>query len=299
MEKMIEMEYPDGIHKVIVTQADITNDGRIVISYYDLSDNMSASFSEIVNIGGKFYKNPNHKDWEYYVLNFRPFDYAFSNSIVNSLSRNISLLNMEGLKKKTSPEIIPPKKEVIYVNPEVIEDHFKHKNPNKNVEIPFEKENYITAVMYANRGGSLLIYDNYSDLQPVFFKRKTMSEHGPISEVYKKAELNMNDELELCRKIEEKLGSKVDISLIPEDREIKLSNGKTYYINFASCDDNYLFQEVAASEKVSADISMPIDSTEYPDNLSLALHHVIPLEVTIKGTTVRYEANSNFGRKKI
>ena len=88
MEKIkreIQIRYPDDnrLHSIIVYQVDRTSDGRIVISYYDITDGNIDSYSEIVNNNGEWMKNPEHLDWNAYE--FIEFDPLFNNSVINSL----------------------------------------------------------------------------------------------------------------------------------------------------------------------------------------------------------------------
>ena len=295
MRKNMSISYPDGsIHNVIVTQADVTKNGHIVICYYDITDGMRAAFSEIIKEDDQYYKNPNHHEWEYYVNRFQPFDREISDFIVGSLPDKLGLYNKTANKPELPPDPINIKNNK---DNEVYRYLYKEKEPEK-VKVKNGKSYYITAVMYANRGESLVAYDG-TDLPPAFFYKPIISEFGSLEEVYKKTTIeSKKDEDELLNKMKNRLGNIVDVSLIPEDRKFELSSGNRYFVTFASCDDEGLFQEVSNSKKVCVDISTNVSDSLYPDNLSIALHHELPLEITINGKTVRYEANSNIARKK-
>ena len=295
MKKYIKISYPDGsLHSTIVTQADVTRGGTIVISYYDISDSMHASFTELIQKDGQYYKNPEHQDWSYYVSRFKPFDRELSDSIVSSLPEKLGIYD----KTVAGPQL--PQNSSSNKNENNENEYYQYnENEPEKEEVPAGISYYITAVMYANQGDSFVSYDE-PGLLPVFLSERKMSDSGPLKEEYKKIDIEDNDLRELLYEFETRFGSNFDVSTIPADCKFELSSGNKYYVTFASCDEDQIFQGVRACSKVSADISIiRPDESSYPDNLSAALHHDLPLEITVKDRTIRYEQYSNYGRKKV
>ena len=283
MKKSIEMSFLDGsMHKVIVTQADVTNDDRIVISYYDFSDGVHASFSELVKVGEKYYRNPNVHEWKDYVHKFKPFDRGLSDRIVESLPEKIGLYDSN----------------VEYDNPVVLGEVPNIGDLEDKPIVKPGKVNYIMAVLYANNGGTVVKYDG-TNPSPIFFALPEITKDDPMKEVYKSIEIDEDDTKELVRYIEARLGDESDISLISPNRRFEVSSGNKFAVTFVSCDERPLFYEVAASDKLAVDMSVSSAYGYYSDPLSLALHHELPLELTINGKTLRYEVNSNVGHKKV
>lgn len=273
MRKMVNVEIPDGTtHNMMVTHADITNDGKIVLSCYDLNNSMHVALIEIMKENGEYYRNPKQRELAEYVRNFQAFDKGFSEAVVNALPDKLEIYNEEKVKAKES------EKETIV-------------KENRN-----SKTYTITAVMYANRGEALVVYDGLTTHKPLFFTAPSLSGE---EEVYKRFDIDPEVQKELIRKIEIRLGEVIDLSMIPSDRKFELSSGDKYFITFASCDDENLFKQVASSCELKTDATRNIESDLYLDRLSLALHHELPLELSLNGKTIRYETNSSVARKVI
>lgn len=276
MRKMVNVEIPDGTtHNMMVTHADITNDGKIVLSCYDLNNSMHVALVEIMNVDGVYYKNPEQCELNEYVRKFQPFDKAFSEAVVDRLPEKLEIYDEEKFKPKESKGLVP-------------------EGTPKEIRPP--KTYTITAVMYANRGEALVVYDGLTTHKPLFFTAPSLSGE---EEVYKRFDIDPKVQKELIRKIEIRLGEVIDLSMIPSDRKFELSSGDKYFITFASCDDENLFKQVASSCELKTDATRNIESDLYLDRLSLALHHELPLELLLNGKTIRYETNSSVARKVI
>lgn len=274
VRRLIDMAQPDGsFHKVVVSQADVTNNGEIVVSYADYTDGRHYSFAELVYDDGVYYRNPTQNDWNYYVRNFQEHDQDFSNSVLSALDGKVNLF--DGKDKKVSKEEIVEKKE-----------------ENKTTAY------FLTAIMYANRGESMIIKDKMYDSPPIFFTHKILDKDS-LKEEYKKMNVHPDDHDELLKKINLKFPDKVNISNIGENLLFEVSSGNRYYINFSSCDNEELFWDVCLCDEIKVDISLGIQSGLYPDNLSAALHHELPLQIITDGDVETYYANSNKGHKSM
>ena len=90
IKREVHIRYPDNVlHTVIVYRVDRTTDGRVIISYFDVTDGNSDSYSEIINVNGQWMKKPEHLDWNQYE--FIEFDSAFNDSVINSLPERIEI----------------------------------------------------------------------------------------------------------------------------------------------------------------------------------------------------------------
>ena len=282
MKKYIKISYPDGsVHSVIVTQADVTNDDRVVISYYDYTDGIRVNFAELIKVDNKYYKNSEEHEWNEYVRKFKPFDRTLSNNIIESLPDIIELYDskVDGASKINENSILA------------------ESEIDKVVPTP-GKINRIMAVLYANNGGSVVKYDG-DNPAPIFFTLPEITREDPLKEVYKSIDIDDDDTNELVRYIQARLGDETDVSLLQPNRRFEVSSGNKYSITFVACDEKGLFYEVAASDKLFVDMSVASAYGYYADPLSLALHHELPLELSINGKTIRYDVNSNIGHKKV
>ena len=277
-DKLIKIEQADGeMHRVIVNTADVTNNGKTVICYYDLSNRMRFSYAEIINVDGVYYVNPVQHEWNYYSVKFKEHDNEFSNSIIETLPEEIEIYGKDKKTGKPIPVVVTKEKPV--------------KEEKKTTAY------FLTAIMYANRGEDLVVKDGYTNYPPLFFTRRILDEDS-LTEVYKKKNIEAKDHDELLKLIDNSFKSKLRVSTVPEDLRFDVSSGNKYYINFSSCDDEVLFYEVAECDEIKVDTSLHIQSDLYEDNLSSALHHELPIEITTNNDVIAYDANSINGRKR-
>lgn len=254
-KRIIEIVYPDGIaHKVLLLSADTTRFKEHVLTYYDLDNAKRSEFTEILYIDGKYYNNPNTQEWDYYVRRFEAYDPEKSADFIDKLPEKIEL---DTRKKDNKSK--------------------KQKTTNR----------YITAVLYANRGKSLIIKEGEDYLDSVFF---TLESSKSDIEVYKRININEKDKEEILKDMEKAFEDRIDVSLVPPDLLFTPSSGNLYHITFASCDDKDLFNEIGLCDEIKVEGLLDnIQSGLYPDNLSSALHNELPIEIEKNGTVVRLE----------
>ena len=258
--KIIEIVFPDGsTHKVLLLGCDTTRFKERVLTYYDLDNDMRSGFTEILEIDGKYYNNPDTQKWEYYVRRFETYNPEKSDSFIDELPDKIELYTRKENNKSN-------KKEVSTVQE--------------------KKSKYITAIMYANRGESLVVKDGDS-LPPVFF---TLESSNSDVEIYKRINISKKDKEEILKDMDNVFRGIIDVSLIPPDLLFTPSSGNKYYITFASCDDKDLFNEIVLCDEIKVEGSLNnIQSGLYPDNLSSALHNELPIEIEKNGIVKRLE----------
>ena len=281
--RIIEIEFPDkSFHKVILLGADITRYGEIVLTYYVLDNNMRTGCSEIIKDKDKYYIKPDTQDWNYYGCRLKSRDNDISDSLINSLPKRLELFVKEEEKKtrKKKSSVIEKPNVVSLINEKTI------------------KPKLLTAIMYANRGESLMVRDEFTSLPPIFFSVPVLSDEGDLFEEYRKMNIG-EDREELERRIINSFDDIIDISSIPEDQVFVLSSGNKYHINFSSCDDEELFGKLASCDKIRVNVTNSISKVLYYDNLSCALHHELPLELASDNTIIKYDTNSSVGRKQV
>lgn len=296
MKREVDITYPDGsVHHVIVYQANVTNDGRIVISYYDVSNDMQDSFTEIIAVNGEFQKNPYHNNWEYYERCFRPFDRELSDQIILALKEKVKTY-------KPIPELNETKAE---------------ENETKTLEEPVDPPNrqeihYINSVIFANAGGSMVnmyptTYENgllkkqkYNLYNGTTFfgNPYTYTIANSRMERYAKLDINENDKKVIIDTLINYFGENFDISSIPDMLKIKINSRKSFMIDFSSCDNWQHFNRVKDSDSISIDLTN-VEKTTYPDYLSSALHFELPHEINIAGIGKRYGYDANMSNKQI
>ena len=278
IDRVIQIENVDGsVHKIIPLQADITNNGKVVINYCDLSNHMRLSYAELINVNGVYYKNPYPHEWNYYTVRFKEHLKEYSDSIIMELKDKIELY---GEKDKTTGKVKPV---IVPVEPpQTIKKEKKGEVYN------------ITAIMCANRGESLIVKDKYTYYSPVFFSR---AETATNLEIYKKTDIYKKDQEDLIRQINFKFNDKIDLNFVPDNVMYKVSSGNTYYVNFSSCDDEDMYWKIALANEIRVDKTLNIQSGIYEDNLSSALHHELPVELAMNSGVLKYEANSIKGHR--
>ena len=280
--RTIEIEFPDkSFHKVILLGADTTRYGEIVLTYYVLDNNMRTGWSEIIKDKDKYYIKPDTQDWNYYGCRLKSRDNDISDSLINSLPERLELFVKEEEKKTRKKSSVIEKPNVVsLINEKTI------------------KPKLLTAIMYANRGESLMVRDEFTSLPPIFFSVPVLSDEGDLFEEYRKMNIG-EDREELERSITNFFDDIIDISSIPEDQVFVLSSGNKYHINFSSCDDEELFGKLASCDKIRVNVTNSISKVLYYDNLSCALHHELPLELDFDNTIIKYDTNSSVGRKQV
>ena len=282
-QRQIQIRYPgfpgeNNYHTVLVYRADLTADGRIVISYYDITDGYADSFSEIVNVGGEWRKNPNHLQWSDYV--FVDFDPAFNNSIIGALGDKVELANFSKDNNTELPEKQSEERPIAIAQSEVLDP------PEQEVET-------IRIVCFANEGedvinlnptsyeSEFLTQQDYSlETGTAFFSKgfldKEMTEHFYSVKIEKN---DMKDILNYIRS----LGRHGRIN-ISECRNftVRTRSNTVYDIYLSSCSKWGLFWHTKIANSLSVDESSVVDST-FPDYLSSALHYELPLDIVFDG----------------
>ena len=281
--RQINMEEPDGtMHRVLLYEVDITNDGRIVASYaYFVDGNRRYAYAELVNVNGVFCRNANPKEID--SNKFLPFDKEFSDSIIRCLEREVKLYKGSDKKIVTTGKKKSP---------------IKKKETNKLYEI--------TAVMVANRGEDITIIDKDYKWPLLFFSK--IDTYNDSIKKYIRMNISPEDYDELMRKIEYKLPGKVNISSLPRGDEIDpiiVSSGHKYKIEYSSIainedqNDEELFYDLAQCDEIRVDSSFKKLYDLYPDVLSSALHHELPMELVTDGDVIKYVENSKRSNKNV
>ena len=268
IKREVQIRYPDikpgmpNWHTIIVYDAQRTTDGRIVISYYDITDGYTDCYSEIIEMGGTWYKNPSH-------LNYDDYDFIYSGGtipeIIMSLPEKIGLYEPNNQKNETLPvkafaSQLPPQPPT---------------PPKKNIIVVF----------FANAGGSLV------DLNPIYTENGISYQRqldidactficttGPIN--YGVLQIPKNDKYELTNYIANTFqsGDRIDISSL-RGGTFFTSSGVEYHYTCSSCADWHLFWQARTANNLRIHVG-DLSRCTYPDWLSCALHYELPLDIS-------------------
>lgn len=283
MEKIkrnIQIRYPDdnSLHSIIVYQSDMTTDGRVVISYYDITAGNIDSYSEIINVNGEWVKNPEHLDWDSYE--FIEFDPAFNSSVINSLPDKMELAKPKEMKKPIETDTI------------ALTD-----NMSKDPQV--HRIHHIQMISFANEGNDIInlhptTYESgVSTVQEYsfgacssFFSEGRMNgdvNSNSLDLNFRNLNINENDKKDIFEYIQSFVakGEKINISDNVQFSVETKSNTK-FIIDWSSCNSWDLFLSTQAAEQLIVDISN-VSGVTYPDDLSSALHYELPLEMLING----------------
>lgn len=293
-KRQLQIKYPDRYpgdnnwHTVLVYRADLTKDGRVVISYYDLTDNNTDSFSEIINVNGEWLKNPNHLEWQDY--DFSDFDLLFSNSTINALRDKIEL------KKPILSENLKDKIPTIALAENLGVDPPKHKIKFiQMVVFANEDEDIINLKPTTYNSGQLTEQDYSFFACSAFFSQGFLDNN--FSEQFKRIEIDDKDKKDIYEYMRKNLSQSDKINVSKSSQfSVEASSNTQYIINASSCSDWSLFTSVKGADSLTID-EKNVSNITFPDYLSAALHYQLPLHMMINGN---YHSNGidKEGRKR-
>ena len=275
MEREIYMMFPDKtVHQVVVYQANITQDGKVVISYYDMTEGMQDSFSEIINIDGVMTKKENSLEWNDYVKQFKPFSKNMSDRMVISFPEVIGLYN-----EKLQEVELPSKDEIdrLKNNSLTIQDLDSSYKPLNVVLFANQGETTVNLKL-AKENNNLREYDLYAGSA---FLEKSKDEMLELEETYYRSNISKQDKREIIYLIKYAFGSKFDIETLPVIN-YKTASGNNYSLSFSSCSSRSLFLQVKLADSLIVNNDFET-SRHYRSNLSSALHYEKPLEIKTGG----------------
>ena len=285
MEKLkreIQIRYPsdNSLHSILVYQADMTSDGRIVISYYDITDGNSDSYSEIVNVNGEWMKNPEHLDWDAYE--FIEFDPSFNSSVINSLPDKMEVakpkvemvkeIETEGITLTDSIGMEPTKHRMVHI---------------QMISFANEGEDNINLHPTTYSGGNLTEQEySFGACTSFFSAQGIISEESNSNSLdlgFRRINISENDKKDIYEYIKSSMarGGKINIS-DNVSFKVETKSNTQYIIDWSSCNSWGLFLNTQAAEQLIVDVSSVSNAT-FPDELSSALHHELPLKMLING----------------
>ena len=282
MEKIkreIQIRYPDDnrLHSIIVYQVDRTSDGRIVISYYDITDGNIDSYSEIVNNNGEWMKNPEHLDWNAYE--FIEFDPLFNNSVINSLPDKIEISKPKlEVLKETMPQVIALEEKFVIEPP-------KHRLISlQMISFANEGEDIINLRPTKYENGNLTEQEYSFEACTSFFRNGQITDDdSSLTLEFRRINIDENDKKEIYEHIKLFIarGGKVSIS-DNNYLQIETKSNKKYTIDWSSCNSWNLFLNTQSASQLLVDVSS-VSNVTFPDELSSALHYELPLKMLIDG----------------
>lgn len=293
-KREIQIRYPDDnrLHSILVYRVDRTSDGRIVISYYDITDGNIDSYSEIVNNNGEWMKNPEHLDWDTYE--FIEFDPLFNNSVINSLPDKIEIskpklevlkeTTLQGIALADSIFIEPPKNRLIHI--QMIS--FANEGEDIINLHPTKYENgFLTEQEYSFEAGTSF-----------FTNGRLTDDDSSLTLGFKR--INIDERKEIYEHIKSSIARDGKVSISDNNCfQIKTKSNTKYTINWSSCNSWKLFLATQAASQLLVDVSS-VSNVTFPDELSSALHYELPLKMIINGNYYSngIEKNPNIKDKK-
>ncbi len=264
MRKRVKIVDSSNVSReAIVYRVDITMGGTIVISYYDIENNNTNSFSEIIYRDGTWCKTPYHLKWEEYV--FRPYNEEISNEIINELE----------VIEELVPKIKPLKQEKA---------------------IPKEPKEIVNLVMYANEDEStvnlkpeLEEYKYNLDILTSFFDKGFIDINNQ-KQIFKRIDISNQDKQDIINYMLRYYfkDNKLDISNT-SSFSVKTTSGVNYLVNLSSCANSSLFFQVLNASSIEIDRSTSNIGINrvYNNYLDMALNYVIPMEIFISNNRTR------------
>lgn len=280
MQREIDIQYPDGaIHSVSVYRADVTYDNRVVISYYDISNRMVNSYTEIRQVDGEFYKVLEHLEWEEYEQNFQPFNQGLSDSIIRALNDTLNIYTPHARKIVDENPRPIALTQAAMVNPPDI--HKRGLYQINSVLFANGHKSRINLNAFKTKDGKT-VQQRYDLLACCAFFNRPIFKNEPMTEDFHRFKVDKADRYDIINYLINLYGDSFDVSDIPDRLRIPCSSGNIFLVTFSSCDDWKLFLNVQGADRLTV-YEQNISDITYPDYLSSALHYELPLDISING----------------